>query len=220
MKTRLAASLLLTATLAQAQSTNTYSLSPNVGIADGSPLGVAEQFNVGLNGAISDIQVSLDITGGFNGDLYAYLAGPQGQLAVLLNRPGITGSNPYGYNDAGMNITLAMVAVNNIHDYATVGGYSLNGTTWLADGRNLNPQSLGSILYGAPTTANLSLFQNTEANGMWTFFIADLAPGGGTPTLNSVALTIMTAPEPQTWVMFGGGLAVFWLCRRWRMFRS
>ena len=186
-------------------------------IPDGNPVGVMEQFNVtSISGSITNVQVTLDITGGFNGDLYAYLVSPQGQLVVLLNRPGVTGSNPFGYGDAGMNITLDGLAGNNIHDYGSMPGYSLNGTTWAADGRNVNPLAAGNILYGTPTTANLSLFQNTDPNGVWTFFIADLGTGGGSASLNNVVLTIMTVPEPQTWVMLGSGLAVLALLRRRR----
>jgi hypothetical protein len=136
-----------------------------------------------------------------------------------LNRPGITAGNPFGYADAGMNITLTTTAANSIHDYGSISGYSLNGTTWLADGRNIDPQSAGTVFDSAATTANLSLFQDGNANGLWTFFIADLSPGGGTANLNNVILTIMTVPEPQTWVMFGGGVAMFCLCRNWRAFR-
>jgi len=185
-------------------------------IPDGSPVGVMEQFTVsGLGGSISNVQVTLDITGGFNGDLYAYLVNPQGQLAVLLNRPGVTGSNPFGYGDSGMNITLSGLAANNIHDYGSQPGYSLNGTTWAADGRNVSPLAAGDTLYGTSTTANLSLFQNADANGVWTFFIADLAAGGGGASLNSVILNIMTVPEPQsTWLMLGGGLMLFGLFSR------
>jgi hypothetical protein len=129
-----------------------------------------------------------------------------------LNRVGVTGSNPFGYSDAGMNITLDGLAVNNIHDY---GNGSLNGIIWAADGRNVNPQVDGATLYEAPTTANLSLFQDTDANGQWTLFIADLSSGGGTAYLNNVMLTIMTVPEPQAWAMLCGGLAAFGLCRKW-----
>jgi hypothetical protein len=176
-----------------------------------------EQFTVsGAGGSISNVQVTLDITGGFNGDLYAYLVDPQGQMVVLLNRPGVTSLNPFGYGDAGMNITLDGLASNNIHDYGSTLGYNLSGTTWAADGRNVNPQSAGGLLYGTTTTANLSLFQNTDPNGVWTFFIADLGAGGGSANLNNVVLTIMTAPEPQTWVMLGGGLAVLALLRQRR----
>ena len=190
-----------------------------IAIPDGSPVGVMEQFNVsGVGGSISNVQVTLDITGGFNGDLYAYLVDPQGRLVVLLNRPGVTSINPFGYSDSVMNVTLDGLADNNIHDYASggPGSYSLSGTTWAADGRNVNPLATGGILYGTSTAANLSIFQNTDVNGVWTFFIADLGAGGGSANLNSIILNIMTVPEPQTWLMLGGGLALFGLLQRHR----
>jgi len=202
---------------AQVITTNNYSLSPNAGIPDGSPVGLLEQFTAtGLAGSITNVTVHLDITGGFNGDLYAYLVNPQGQLTVLLNRVGVTASNQFGYNDSGMNITLDGLAANNIHTYASggPGSYSLSGTTWAADGRNIDPQAAGTVFDSASTAANLSLYQNTAPNGVWTFFIADLSGGGGNATLNNVVLSIMTVPEPQTWVMLGGGLAVLFLYRR------
>ena len=104
----------------QSLTTSSFTNSTVTAIPDGSPVGLMEQFNVsGAGGSVSNVQVTLDLTGGFNGDLYAYLAGPQGQFAVLLNRVGVTGSNPFGYGDAGMNITLDGLAGNNIHDYAS-----------------------------------------------------------------------------------------------------
>jgi len=193
---------------AQVITTNHYSLSPNTGIPDGSPVGLLEQFSAtGLAGSITNVTVHLDITGGFNGDLYAYLVNPQGQLTVLLNRVGVTAGNQFGYSDSGMNITLDGLAANNIHSYASggPGSYSLSGTTWAADGRNINPQSVGTVFDSAATGANLSLYQNTAPNGVWTFFIADLS-AGGTATLNNVVLSIMTVPEPQTWILLGGGV--------------
>jgi|GEM_PF-543132 len=201
---------------AQVITTNHYSLSPNLGIPDGSPVGLMEQFSAtGLAGSITNVTVHLDLTGGFNGDLYAYLANPQGQLTVLLNRVGVTTGNPFGYSDSGMNITLDGLATNNVHTYQSsvnpLGG-PLTGT-WAADGRNINPQSSGTVFDSASTAANLSLYQNTTPNGVWTFFIADLSSGGNA-TLNSVVLSIMTVPEPQTWLMVGGGLAVLALLRR------
>ena len=222
MKTKLTIlGLALTATLLPAQTftTNSYTLNPNVGIADGSPVGVMEQFNVsGASGVITNVQVQLDITGGFNGDLYAYLVGPQGQLAVLVNRPGITGSNPFGYGNGGFNITLDSSSAN-IHGYGS--GYTTNGLgqvtgVWGSDGRNIDPQSLGSVFSGAATSANLGLFQDGNANGVWTFFIADLSPGGGTANLNSIILTIMTVPEPQTWIILGGAILLSGFINRLR----
>lgn len=220
MKTILTAVLLLLATWAPAQLVTNYSQSvtPNLGIPNGSPLGVVQQFTVGgLYGFITNVSVTLDITGGFNGDLYAYLLGPQGQLAILLNRPGVTGVNPFGYGNAGMNLTLDGAAANNIHGYGS--GYSTNGSgqvtgTWGADGRAISPYSAGSVFDSASTLANLSVFNNTMANGVWTLFIADLSGGGGAANLHNAMLTIMTVPEPQTWAMLVGGLAVFGLLRR------
>lgn len=202
---------------AQVITTNSYTGSSAL-IPDGNPVGVMQQFNVsGLSGTVTNLQVALDITGGFNGDLYAYLVSPQGQMAVLLNRVGLDGSNPFGYSDAGFNITLDGLTVNNIHSYGISYSVNVSGQvtgTWGADGRNIDPQSLGSVFDAANISGNLGLLQNTDPNGTWTLFVADLGAGGGTANLSKVVFSIITVPEPKTWVLFGGGLALFGLLRR------
>jgi len=220
--------LLLAAAPVWAQTivTTSYTNSTPAGILDGNPVGVTELFTVSdLSGSITNVQVTLDITGGFNGDLYAYLVSPQGQMAVLLNRPGVDGSNPSGYGNAGFNLTLDGLATNDIHYYQS-GSYTLTSGqltgTWAADGRNIDPQSAGSVFASTLPTAGLNLYSGLsggDVNGTWSLFIADLVGGGSSPTLNSAVLTIMTVPEPQTWVMLGGGLAMFCLCRSWRGFK-
>jgi hypothetical protein len=86
---------------------------------------------------------------------------------------------------------------------------------YAADGRAIDPQSPGTVFDSAATTANLSVFNTTDANGTWTLFIADLTAGGGQANLNNVVLTIMTVPEPQPWALaLGDGLAIFCLCRK------
>jgi subtilisin-like proprotein convertase family protein len=217
MKTIAIVILLLTTKLsvmAQLSFTN----APNLAIPDGNPLGLTTQITVsGLTGGIANVQVALDITGGFNGDLYAYLVGPQGQLAVLLNRSGVTGLNAYGYANPGFNITLDGAATNNIHNYQDLSpvysGGQLTGT-WAADGRNINPLSAGSVFDSAGTLANLGVFNNTTANGEWTLFVADLGGGGGTANLHNVILTIVTVPEPSTWTLLAGSLVGLKLWRR------
>ena len=193
------------------------------GIPDGNPVGVTEQFTVGgVGGTVTNVQVQLDITGGFNGDLYAYLLDPAGQMVVLLNRSGVDGSNPFGYSDAGFNITLDSSSAN-IHGYGS--GYSTNGLgqvtgTWAEDGRNIDPQSAGSVFASTSPTAGLNLYNGLiggNMNGTWTLFIADLAAGGGSPTLNSVVLTIMTVPEPGTISVALLGGAMLWLVIRKRI---
>ena len=70
--------------------TNSYSINVNAPIIDGNPVGHTSVTNLsGLSGSISNVEVTLDITGGFNGDLYAYLVSPSGQMLVLLNRVGV-----------------------------------------------------------------------------------------------------------------------------------
>src|SRR5476649_252603 len=79
----------------------------NGAIPDNSPSGLANTMSVtGLAAAINNVTVTLNITGGYNGDLYAYLAGPNGGFAVLLNRSGVSGTSMFGYSDAGYDITL------------------------------------------------------------------------------------------------------------------
>lgn len=205
---------------AQTVVSTSYTNSTVTSIPDGNPVGVTEQFTVsGLSGSIANVQVQLDITGGFNGDLYAYLVSPLGQMAVLLNRTGVDGSNPSGYANAGFAITLDGTATSDVHFYQS-GSYSLvDGRltgTWAADGRNVDPQSAGSVFGSAATSAGLNLYNGVnggDVNGTWTLFIADLSGGGGTAVLNGSTITIMTVPEPQSWMMLGGGLAVFVLSR-------
>jgi subtilisin-like proprotein convertase family protein len=189
----------------------------NASIPDGSPIGLVESTNLsGLIGYVSSVQVTLNITGGFNGDLYAYLLGPQGGFSVLLNRVGITGSNPFGYDDTGFNITLDASGVN-VHGYGG-GSYTTNGLgqvtgLWAPDGRNINPQSSGSVFDAASTAAGFGVFDSINPNGQWTLFIADLS-GGGSSTLVSWGLTIVTVPEPQTWAMVLGGAGMLLALRR------
>jgi subtilisin-like proprotein convertase family protein len=204
--------------------TNTFNFSvTSSNIPDGNPVGLVNSGSIsGVNGYITNIQVNLNITGGFNGDLYAYLAGPQGGFAVLLNRSGLTGTNAFGYADTGFNITLED-GNSNIHGYQ-IGSYSLNGGgqltgTWAPDGRNINPQSTGSVFDSASTASGLlNAFNNTIPNGSWTLFIADLSGGGGQSVLVSWGLTVVTVPEPQTWAMLAGGAGMLFAFRRRKIF--
>ena len=191
-------------------------------IPDGNPVGAVVPLTVsGVSGGVSNVTVQLDIAGGFNGDLYAYLVDPQGHLAILLNRPGVTTGNPFGYSDAGFNITLAAVG-NDIHYYQAVsnpGGGQLTGT-WAADGRNINPQSSPSLFDSASMTAGLGIYTGLDGgslNGAWTLFIADLVSGGGSPTISGAILSIMTVPEPSPLALVVSGGLLVWVLTRRRM---
>jgi len=207
------------ALISHAGSTNSVSATPNTTVPDGNPVGLLSTLNVsGVSGLASDVTVSLNLTGGFNGDLYAYLLSPQGSLVVLLNRVGMSSGNAFGYSDAGFNITLDSAAANNVHFYQNdISPFTgqLTGT-WAPDGRTIDPMDSTPSQFNADPTGNtLADLDGVNPNGAWKLFIADLS-GGGQSTLVSWGLTVVTVPEPQTWTLVGGSLAAFWLLTRKR----
>jgi len=160
---------------------------------------------------VTAVTVTLDIAGGWNGDLYAYLA-HDGQKAVLLNRVGKDSGSPFGYGDAGMNVTFSDAAANNIHNYGSVGGSITGGALWQPDGRDSDPHF---TLSSQSVTEQLSVFSDNHvlANGDWTLFIADMS-GGSASQLRSWTLNVSAIPEPVgiALAVFGGlfGLVGLW----------
>src|SRR6185369_16760217 len=163
---------------------------------------------------IRDVNVKLNITGGYNGDLYGYLVHSSG-FAVLLNRSGKTGSDAFGYGDAGYNITLDDAAANgDIHLYRLTqnpSGGTLTGT-WTPDGRNVNPATV--VDTDSPSVL-LGSFNGTSADGTWTLFLADMS-GGDVSTVAGWGLEISVVPEPTTWAMIiFGVVAALWKLRQY-----
>jgi prepilin-type N-terminal cleavage/methylation domain-containing protein len=113
--------------------------------------------------------VSVELSGGWNGDLYAYLVHATG-FAVLLDRVGYTGSG-FGFGTAGMNVWLT--------DGTGVG----NIETTLAP----NSPNAGSPYSSNDYAGSLASFGNLNANGTWTLLVADLS-GGGVTTVQSWGL--------------------------------
>jgi subtilisin-like proprotein convertase family protein len=157
-------------------------------IPDNDATGVAYALNFEATGLhISDITISLNISGGWNGDLYAYLSHGS-DYVVLLNRVGASTSGADGYGTSGFNILLEPVTTHaGIVDIHTVLNPASSPTAYAADGRvayadTSRPQTLDVLLNGDP-------------NGSWTLFFADRAAVGGS-TLNSWELGITAIPEP------------------------
>jgi subtilisin-like proprotein convertase family protein len=191
-------------------------------IPDGNPTGLGSTIQVGgLASQLQNITVSLDISGGFNGDLYAYLSHGSSGFAVLLNRVGKTGSDPFGYADAGFSITLSDAASQDIHGYGGNGGLAFSGNLQ-PDGRNANPQL---VLDSSPRSAMLSSFIGSDPNGPWVLFVADMAGGGGQATLQDWSIAITAVPEPGIGTLFIAMTGCLLLAgkrlnRRWRTVRS
>ena len=121
---------------------------------------------VSPEGSITDVQVQLKLSGGFNGDLYAYLAHESG-FAILLNRPGRTAGNPDGSFTTGIDAVFSSAATTDAHNAAGFTG------TFQPDGRNVSPYL---VTDASPRTALLTSFIGGEPSGDWTLFIADLSP--------------------------------------------
>jgi len=176
-------------------------LTVNAVIPDNDPSGVASTIAVsGMAAAIANVTVTLDITGGYNGDLYAYVT-YDGQLLTLLNRVGQgTGSDPtytFGYSDAGMDVTLADGASNgNIHDYQNVVGYA----GLIGSGGTFTPDSTGGATFAGT-------YGGLDGNGTWSLFLADLSAGNQS-TLASWSLDITTVPEPTALAIGALGVLV------------
>jgi subtilisin-like proprotein convertase family protein len=191
----------MTANLASAALFTGTPLAANSGVVpDGNPVGFVSTMTVntfGDNNAIDGVRVTLNLSGGYNGDLFGYLVNPNGDLALLLNHvgtgPGGSVQNLYGYADAGMNVVLSdngiagwSSTVGDIHTYG--GGVPPPGTVYRPDNG----------------TFDFSALHNGSAQGTWTLFLADLSAGGET-TLLSWGLDVHVVPEPSTWalILFG-----------------
>lgn len=153
-------------------------------------------------GAFTSLSVDLEITGGWNGDLYAYLVHDSG-FCVLLDRVGTgeSGVGAYGYGDSGMDVTL-VASGTSIHQYGGSSTFSAPPTsTWMTDN----------------TSGNLGSFLSTDPNGTWSLFIADMSPGG-VSTVQSwgLQMEIVPVPEVETWVAaaVAGAFGAFWLNRQ------
>ncbi|MBN8459518.1 MAG: PEP-CTERM sorting domain-containing protein [Verrucomicrobia bacterium] len=141
---------------------------------------------------IADVTVTLNFTGGWNGDLYAYLV-HGGGFAVLLNRPGRSLTSTDGSATVGMDITFSDSAPSDVHTAIPMSGGSVSGT-YQPDSREADPLA---VLDTAPRTAFLSNFAALDPNGTWSIFVADQSPGE-TSTLQSWSLNITTVPEPSS----------------------
>ena len=187
--------------------TQTFTKLVNTVIPDNSGIGVATTLSVTSTiTSITDVNVTLTLSNGWNGDLYAYLVHDSG-FAVLLNRAGRTAANPVGYGDHGLSVTFDDQATNgDVHAYrlalfgnpnTPLGGPLTNA--WAPDGRVTDPTL---VLDTDARTALLSSFNGLNANGNWTLFIMDAEPGNES-TLVSWGLEVLGTNAPLAGMVSG-----------------
>lgn len=139
---------------------------------------------------LTEVEVHLEIAGGWNGDLYAHLVHDDG-YAVLLNRCGRTESSDAGSSASGFDITLSDNAVTDVHLVESAG--TVSGLLQPA-ARDVNPQASYDT---TARTEYLSSFQGLPASGEWTLFLVDSA-GGNVSTLVSWGLTLRGTGTPES----------------------
>ena len=171
-------------------------------------------FGPGL--VISKVTVTLNFSGGWNGDLYAYLTNGSG-FAVLLNRPGRAEGTEDGSDSSGMSVTFDDSALDDLHDQIDLLGGSVTGD-WQPDARSVSPSE---VVTSDVRTAFLSSLNGQSATGPLTLFVADLS-AGEVSTLESWSMTVSAVsavPEPGGHLalagLFGGGLLLRRRAGRW-----
>lgn len=183
----------------------------NLTIPDGQTAGINTSLSFNApSQLVQSVRVSLEIQGtgiggAWNGDFYAALV-HESRRAILLNRPGVTASNPVGYPDNGFNITFDDDATHDVHLYrdTTTPGPSLPLTgTWQPDGRDALPSAVTS---NTPRDLFLSAFEGLPVAGDWFLVVAD-TEFGGTARLVGWSLVITAVPEPQ-WGAIAAGVGL------------
>jgi subtilisin-like proprotein convertase family protein len=153
-------------------------------IRDNDASGLADTISVSTPiNSITDLRLTLEITGGWNGDYYAYLRHGALGSVVLLNRVGTPGNGGFGYANPGFGpdggaqpFTLTDAGAYSVHNYQAHsplynGDGQLTGE-WQPDGSSF-----------------ASSFGGMDPNGDWTLFIADLSTVG-VGTLRNWSMTV------------------------------
>lgn len=182
----------------------------NSSVPDNNPTGLVDTRTIIGSSitSITSIEVRFQSSGGWNGDLYAFLSHDSG-FSVLLNRPGTSSLDTIGSASSGFNVVFSDDAITDIHTGIAGSGY-ITGT-WQPDARNVDPDF---VLDTDPRTAFLSSFNGLAADGNWTLFMADMSAGDES-TLTGWGLTITgSVPEPSRVLLLMLGLASSLLRRR------
>lgn len=192
-----------------AVTTITRTWSGSITIPDSNDVGASNTIVISSTGPtlIDSVTIQLELEGGWNGDLFAYLVHDT-RLAILLNRPGRTLADPDGFASSGMNVIFSDSAPSDIHLALPDSGTPIGA--FQPDGRMKDPST---VIDTDPRTAFLSVFNGSDINGAWTLFLADQA-SGEVSTLKSWTMNVTVVPEPSIPVLAGLALITIAFSRK------
>ena len=123
-------------------------------IPDNNTTGVTSTLNVGANVVLSDVNVRVQITHSWVGDLFIKLRSPAGTEVTLLDRPGVPAST-FGCGNDNMDVTFDGSGVVNLETHCA-------GT---------NPWYTGVAL----PVGSLAAFNGQSSQGAWVLTVSDRA---------------------------------------------
>lgn len=195
------------ATLAPAEivteTTRTFTVNQTIADPQDPPQLFLQTINDSAILSLTRVDVGLHLVGtplnnGFASDMYVMLNQNLSLTSILLNRVGVSDSDPVGFYYDGWNVTFSFDAAGgDIHLVNTGDGSGVLSGTYEPDGRVNPTDSVRSSL--------LDVFNGSTGNGDWRLGVADLSTGGQMQ-LVSWSLTLTgenTVPEPSTYALLG-----------------
>lgn len=104
--------------------TATAAAAPGIAIPDGAAAGVSSTVSIGAQLDIDRVEVELDISHSWIGDLKVSLISPQGTESVLVNRPGINPDTGSGRGSSADNLNFVLSS-NHFWGEASAGVWTL-----------------------------------------------------------------------------------------------
>lgn len=168
-------------------------------IPDNNNAGISHTFTVGADLDIDTVEVELDLTHPYRGDLVVYLTSPSGTESVLVHQPGnkeddgdnivfkFSSTQHWGENSAG-NWTLTVKDLGPT-DIGIFNSWKLNlyGDADTVNDTYFYTNEYG--IYGATTLTDTSGIDTINAAAITSSSYLNLTPGS-VSTLNATALTI------------------------------
>ncbi|MBX3059022.1 MAG: carboxypeptidase regulatory-like domain-containing protein [Anaerolineae bacterium] len=161
--------------------TATYCSTPALAIPDNNPAGVTDSLSISDIGEISDLNVYLDVSHTWVGDLIFTLTHQEtGTSVTFVDRPGVPAST-FGCSGDNIDATLDDEASSPVENECAAA----------------TPTIQGSFTPNNP----LSAFDTEDLNGTWILTASDLA-GGDTGTVNEWCVDVVTV-DPNAGTLDG-----------------